>query len=374
VRRPLFHRLRARLPGLLLAAALPLSSGLAALSALPAWAASALAAWRITAEGVLELRTPPGTVLQAFFEDGRFGQGPRVWIDLPGAPQRSRTVGGNGPIRQVRVGRPNDATTRLVVEFRPGARLDSRALRLVGTSSERWQMVFGTNLGPLEPIGEGDVEAAAGPSWRARPPQELERGRGPLPSAESLPEVPRGRYRVVIDPGHGGPDPGAVGINGLRETDVVLDVSLQVAQLLQAKGVEVLLTRTSEVDVDLPPRVALANNNRADLFLSIHANALSMSRPDVNGIETFYFQDGRSRRLAEAVQTQMLRVAPGSPDRGARPGRFFVIRRTTMPSALAEMGFVTGQLDSPRLADPAFRQRMAVAIATGLLNYLVANP
>ena len=374
MRRPLFHRLRARLPGLLLAAALPLSSGLAALTALPAWAASALSAWRITAEGVLELRTPPGTALQAFFEEGRYGQGPRVWIDLPGAPQRSRTLGGNGLIRQVRVGRPNDATTRLVVEFRPGARLDPRTLRLVGTSAERWQMGFGPNLGPLEPIGEGDLEASALPSWRARPPQEFERGRGPLPSAESLPEVPRGRYRVVIDPGHGGPDPGAVGINGLRETDVVLDVSLQVAQLLQAKGVEVLLTRTSEVDVDLPPRVALANNNRADLFLSIHANALSLSRPDVNGIETFYFQDGRSRRLAEAVQTQMLRVAPGSPDRGARPGRFFVIRRTVMPSALAEMGFVTGELDSPRLADPAFRQRMAVAIATGLLNYLVANP
>ena len=374
MRPPLFHRLRARLPGLLLAAALPLSTGLAVLSALPAWAASALAAWRITAEGTLELRTPPGIGLQAFFEEGRFGQGPRVWIDLPGAPQRSRTVGGNGLIRQVRVGRPNDSTTRLVVEFRPGTRLDPRNLRLVGTSSERWQMVFGPNLGPLEPIGEGDLEAQALPSWRARPPQEFDRARGPLPSADALPEVPRGRYRVVIDPGHGGPDPGAVGINGLRETDVVLDVSLQVAQLLQAKGVEVLLTRTSEVDVDLPPRVALANNNRADLFLSIHANALSMSRPDVNGIETFYFQDGRSRRLAEAVQTQMLRVAPGSPDRGARPGRFFVIRRTVMPSALAEMGFVTGELDSPRLADPAFRQRMAVAIATGLLNYLVANP
>ena len=142
----------------------------------------------------------------------------------------------------------------------------------------------------------------------------------------------------------------------------------------QAKGIQVLLTRTSEVDVDLPPRVALANNSRADLFLSIHANALSMSRPDVNGIETFYFQDSPSRRLAEAVQQQMVRVSPGSPDRGTRPGRFFVIRRTVMPAALAEMGFVTGQLDSPRLADPAFRRRMAVAIATGLLNYLVANP
>jgi N-acetylmuramoyl-L-alanine amidase len=197
---------------------------------------------------------------------------------------------------------------------------------------------------------------------------------GPVPSAASLPDVPRGRYKVVIDPGHGGPDPGAVGIGGLRETDVVLDVSLQVAQLLQAKGVQVLLTRTSEVDVDLPPRVALANNSRSDAFLSIHANALSMARPDVNGIETFYFESARSRNLAQAVQEQMLAISPGSPDRGARPGRFFVIRRTVMPAALAEMGFVTGQLDSGRLADPAFRRRMAVAIATGILNYFLQNP
>jgi N-acetylmuramoyl-L-alanine amidase len=195
-----------------------------------------------------------------------------------------------------------------------------------------------------------------------------------MPSAAGLPDVPRGRYTIVIDPGHGGPDPGAVGINGLRETDVVLDVSLQVASLLQAKGINVLLTRTSEVDVDLPPRVALANNSRADLFLSIHANALSLDRPDVNGVETFYFEGGRSRSLAQAVQEQILAISPGSPDRGARPGRFFVIRRTVMPSALAEMGFVTGSLDSPRLADPAFRRRLAVAIANGLLRYLVANP
>jgi N-acetylmuramoyl-L-alanine amidase len=99
-----------------------------------------------------------------------------------------------------------------------------------------------------------------------------------------------------------------------------------------------------------------------------------MARPDVNGIETFYFQSSRSRALAQAVQEQMLAISPGSPDRGARPGRFFVIRRTVMPSALVEMGFVTGSLDSPRLADPAFRRRLAVALANGLLRYLVANP
>jgi N-acetylmuramoyl-L-alanine amidase len=161
-----------------------------------------------------------------------------------------------------------------------------------------------------------------------------------------------------------------VGIGGLRETDVVLDVGLQLAQLLQSKGVQVLLTRTSEVDVDLPPRVALANRSGADLFVSLHANALSLDRPDVNGIETFYFQGGRSYELAVSIQQQLMAVSPGTPDRGARPGRFFVIRRTVMPSVLTEMGFVTGEIDAPRLAEARFRQRLAAALATGILTYL----
>ena len=161
-----------------------------------------------------------------------------------------------------------------------------------------------------------------------------------------------------------------MGIGGLRETDVVLDLSLQVAQLLEAKGVQVVLTRTSEIDVDLPPRVSLANRMRADAFLSIHANAISMSRPEVNGIETFYFSDPRSARLAAHVQQQVLNVSPGSPNRGVRQGRFFVIRRTTMPSALVETGFVTGRLDAPRLADQGHRRRLSLAIAAGILNYL----
>jgi len=361
---------RSRLSGLLLAAALPL----ALFDALPAWAASALSAWRLNSGGVLELRTAPSSSLQAFYEDGRGWVGPRVWIDLPGAPLRTRTIPGSGAVRQVRVGRPGDNTTRLVFEFQPGTVLDPASLRLVGTSADRWRMELGPAAAAAGPIGEGDLDAPSVPIWRAPLPSQTQLPQGPMPTASGLPDVPSGRYTVVIDPGHGGPDPGAVGINGLRETDVVLDVSLQVAQLLQAKGVKVLLTRTSEVDVDLPPRVALANNSRADLFLSIHANALSLDRPDVNGIETFYFENSRSRALAQAVQDQMLAVSPGSPDRGARPGRFFVIRRTVMPSALAEMGFVTGSLDSPRLADPLFRRRLAVAIANGLLRYLVANP
>ena len=418
----------------------------------PTWASS-LAAWRLTSQGVLELRTSVNVNPLAFYEAGAGQKGPRVWIDLPGAPSHSRSINGNGDLRQVRIGQPDASTTRLVLEFAPGIRLDPGDLRLVGTARDRWKMEFKGVAAGLIAQGEGSIETASLPlaarpwssssgsgsgfgsnsasgsgrgsatgsgidsasgfgtsidsasgstsasgssgdaasgidlangsasgtgrgltSWSRRPPARpalFPTAAGPL-SAEGLPLVPRGRFKVVIDPGHGGPDPGAVGIAGLRETDVVLDVSLQLARLLQSRGVEVLLTRTTEVDVDLPPRVALANSSGADLFLSVHANALSMDRPDVNGIESFYFEPAgnRARALAAAVQQQMLAISPGSPDRGVRTARFFVIRRTVMPSTWVEMGFVTGSLDAPRLMDANFRRQMAVALATGVLTYL----
>jgi N-acetylmuramoyl-L-alanine amidase len=340
----------------------------------PALAASSLSAWRISREGGLELRTAPGVPARAYFEEGANGRGPRIWVDLPGAPARPRSLPGSGSLREVRIGRPDGATTRLVLEFQPGTRLDPRDLRLVGTARDRWRMELrGLPVEGLLSVGEGDVESRG---WSPAPPSgAISSSLRPSPprrplSTEGLPVVPRGRFRVVIDPGHGGPDPGAVGIGGLRETDVVLDVGLQVAQLLQARGVQVLLTRTSEVDVDLPPRVSLANSSGADLFVSLHANALSMARPDVNGVETFYFEGGRSRRLAELMQEQLMAISPGTPDRGARPGRFFVIRRTVMPSVLTEMGFVTGEIDSPRLADAGFRRRLAQAVTTAILDFL----
>ena len=348
------------------------------LAALPAQAASALAAWRISREGILELRTSPSINLQAFYEAGQGGQGPRIWIDLPGAPLRTRSLRASGVLQEIRIGRPDPGTTRLVLEFAPGTELDPGGMRLVGTARDRWRLeITGLRPGSIGPVGEGDVESAA-VAWRPRPapwqpssPPAFEGGRGGAPlMATGLPGVAKGRFTVVIDPGHGGPDPGAVGIGGLRETDVVLDVSLQVARLLQDRGVRVFLTRTTEVDVDLPPRVSLANSSGADAFLSIHANALTMERPDVNGIETFFFQSPLSRALASAVQAEVLSVSPGSPDRGVKPGRFFVIRRTVMPSALVETGFVTGELDSPRLATAAHRQQLALAIARGILNYL----
>jgi N-acetylmuramoyl-L-alanine amidase len=175
---------------------------------------------------------------------------------------------------------------------------------------------------------------------------------------------------VVIDPGHGGPDPGAVGIGGIYEKEIVFDISVQVANLLQQQGVQVLLTRRDDRDLGLEPRVQLANQVRAAAFLSIHANAISLARPDVNGVETFYYYSG-GQALAAAVQRQLL-ADTGMRNRGVKRARFYLLRRAAVPTALVEVGFVTGQEDAPRLADAGFRTQIAIAITRGILNYLGA--
>lgn len=187
----------------------------------------------------------------------------------------------------------------------------------------------------------------------------------PLPS--QLPRVPSGRLVVVVDPGHGGPDPGAVGIGGLQEKEIVLDIGIKVANLLQQQGVQAVLTRQDDRDLDLEPRVQMAEQVNATAFVSIHANSISLSRPDISGLETYYYQSGAE--LAQAIHQNVL-AATGVPDRRVRTARFYVLRRTSMPSVLVEVGFVTGRDDALRLSDPAYRSQMAEAIVRGILQYL----
>ena len=190
----------------------------------------------------------------------------------------------------------------------------------------------------------------------------------PLPN--QLPQR-NGKIMIVIDPGHGGPtDLGGVGLGGLREKDIVLPISLEVAQILEQNDIQVVMTRKTDRDLDLPPRSELANRVGADLFVSIHANAISMSRPDVNGLETFYYQSGHV--LARYIQNSMLEAFPTMKNRGVKRARFHVLRHTKMPAALVEVGFVTGNYDSLILADPRQHSRMAQAIARGILKYVQA--
>ena len=187
---------------------------------------------------------------------------------------------------------------------------------------------------------------------------------------DPLPALSDDRPKVVIDPGHGGDDPGTIGIGGFREKDVVLPISLDVAEILRKQDIEVIMTRDNDNFISLQGRTDLANDIDADLFVSIHANAINLSRPDVNGLETYYYKSGR--RLAEVIHWSILNGVE-IDNRGIRRARFYVLRHSTMPAVLVEVGFLTGAIDSSRLKDPNHRRRMAEEIARGIVEYIKQN-
>ena len=178
------------------------------------------------------------------------------------------------------------------------------------------------------------------------------------------------RPRIIIDPGHGGDDPGTIGIGGFREKDVVLPISLDVAEILRKQDIEVIMTRDTDHFISLQGRTDMANDIDADLFVSIHANAINLSRPDVNGLETYYYNDGK--RLAEVIHWSILNGV-NIDNRGIRRARFYVLRHSAMPAVLLEVGFLTGAIDSARLKDPDHRRQMAEAIANGIVEYIKQN-
>ncbi|WP_171574374.1 N-acetylmuramoyl-L-alanine amidase family protein [Leptolyngbya sp. Cla-17] len=187
------------------------------------------------------------------------------------------------------------------------------------------------------------------------------------PTLTPLP-IPKSGITVVIDPGHGGGDPGAIGIGGLQEKEITLSVSQQVVALLKQKGVNAVLTRSGDQEVELAPRVDFAEQANADVFVSIHANSFTASRTDVSGIETYYSSsDGLS--LARTIQTNLLQEL-GARDRGVKQANFYVIKYTDMPAALVEIGFVTGAEDAARLASATGRTKIAQAIARAILQYV----
>lgn len=185
----------------------------------------------------------------------------------------------------------------------------------------------------------------------------------PIPQSPT----PNGRILVVIDPGHGGKDSGAVGIGGLEEKDIILPIGKQVAAILEQHGVQAIMTRDADYFVDLGPRVDLTKRVHANLFVSIHANSID-NAPQANGLEVYYFSDS-SLPLAETIQRSILRSVDVQ-DRGVRHARFYVLRNNTIPAILIETGFVTGAEDAPKLASPAYQTQMAEAIARGILLYI----
>ena len=333
----------------------------------PVKSSSALAAWALNSSGFLELRTKSNTNLEAYFQKASNTYGDRFWIDFPGELKTPRTIKGNGPIKEIRLGKPITGKTRLVVEFTDDNNIKPLTWRLIGLDQNRWKIKLFSPPNSFKTIGEGIVNKK---NIKIKTNQKPNYANKRNSDYLRLPDIKKKNSLVIIDPGHGGPDPGAIGIRGIRETDVVLDVSKRVKQLLSEKGVRVRLTRKSEIDLDLPPRVLFANRTGADIFVSIHANASQGKKRNINGLETFYYRGWRGRLLAKRIQKHILRVSPGSPDRGVKQGKFYVIKNTRMPAVLVEIGFLTGRLDARRLEQSMHRKRIAFAIAKGILEYL----
>lgn len=175
-----------------------------------------------------------------------------------------------------------------------------------------------------------------------------------------------GVFLVVLDPGHGGDDPGAV-VGETLEKDINLAIALLVReQLEEQEGITVLMTREQDVYPSLTDRADFANRENADLFVSIHAN--SLEDDSYAGIITFYHQDKRSSRaFAQAIQAAVA-TASGGIDRGVRSEDYAVLRETDMPAVLVETGFMTCPEELALLQDADYQKLLAEGIAQGILD------
>lgn len=214
----------------------------------------------------------------------------------------------------------------------------------------------------------------------------------PLLAPQTTPNTPK-LYHIVIDPGHGGDDPGANNDHlGVNEKDNTLDLAKRLKQRLEPFGYKVTLTRDSDRFISLSERPAIANRHNADLFISIHFNAFGT--PSVSGLETFTMtpvgdpSSNSSRITAGArksypgngentwstlagyyIHTSLTSKLGPVTDRGLKRARFIVLREAECPAVLIEGGFVTNPDEARKIKSPEYRQKMAEAITAGILRY-----
>lgn len=172
--------------------------------------------------------------------------------------------------------------------------------------------------------------------------------------------------RVVIDPGHGGKDPGSVAF-GLVEKDLTLDLAFRIQKLLEAQSIEVQLTRTTDTFVELEDRAELANKHPGAIFVSLHFNA-HVDR-SISGTETLYWPGSEpSRQLASYIQSE-LGIRLVTRNRGIKPERLKVLEVTQGTAALIECGFISHRWENQRCGAAWFRQILAEEIVQGILRF-----
>lgn len=176
-----------------------------------------------------------------------------------------------------------------------------------------------------------------------------------------------GKKLVVLDAGHGAKDSGAVGVTGKYEKNFNLAIVLKAAALLKKENnIDVVLTRSDDTFLELKDRAAMANNLKADLFISVHANSSGSSA--ASGTETYYQREA-SKALANVMHKYLVQ-ATGLSDRGVRYGNFHVIRETKMPAVLLEVGYLSNKKDEALLFTDALQNKVAASIVSGIKEYL----
>jgi N-acetylmuramoyl-L-alanine amidase len=337
---------------------------------------------------VVELSRPVETEVRHLAPDPSAKKSERLYLDLPGIwvgrDYKSGIPVGDGLLRAVRIGQNTLRTARMVIDIE---NYDDYRLFFLTHPDRLVIDVYGRREG-------GDQRDGA------RVPG-VRRGDRLLPDAREV-------RTVIVDPGHGGSDPGAIGVGGLREKDVTLRLSRLLATKLRAMGFRVVFTREKDRSVSLEERTAIAEASDGDVFVSIHAN--SAPRRSVQGIETYYpdknherhslrvamRENGVSRdqldelqrtvsqfrieeispyskRLASLVQAELARALPSRygkiQDLGAKKGPFYVLFLSNMPAILIEAGFLTNKSDAKRLRDGDYLDSVATQISTGLRRY-----
>ncbi len=207
--------------------------------------------------------------------------------------------------------------------------------------------------------------------------------------------VPQRKIKtIMIDPGHGGEDHGSPGSRGTQEKKMTLDLANRLEKLLREEGFFTIMTRRRDIYVSLEDRSQLANSSDADIFVSLHFNAVKSE--EAKGIETYCLTpaglsstgaihrrfglgsfseepgnhfDAHNTLLAYLVQQKLIKNMIGAEDRGVKWSRFFVIKATERPSILVESGFLSNPAEEKQILDSAYRDKLAAAIAAGIIRY-----
>jgi N-acetylmuramoyl-L-alanine amidase len=184
---------------------------------------------------------------------------------------------------------------------------------------------------------------------------------------------------VIIDPGHGGVDGGAVSALGDFEKEITLQIGSKITEKLRAVGANVIMTRDSDVDYytkgkggkrnDLEKRIEITQEHQAELFVSVHANAIKGER--WSGAQVFYHPTSvEGKSLAETVQHYLRNFPPGNK-RGVKSDDYYILRKNTIPSIIVEVGFLSNAEEAGRLKDEAYQEKLAEAVVRGIAHYVI---